>query len=138
MTANKKPNILIVDDQVSIRTLIRVLLEAEGYRVSEAGGGKDAIRITADPEAEIDILITDILMPQMNGKDLANRVSAIRPFIKVLFVSAYTAEILNHHDLCPEGADIIRKPFTREVLLDRVSRIWAVSPVWKTLVSKQA
>jgi two-component system, cell cycle sensor histidine kinase and response regulator CckA len=138
LLANKKPTILVVDDERSVRELIRVMLESEGYDVFVADGGKAAIALAADLETNIDILITDIIMPHMNGKDLANRISSIKPFIKVLFVSAYTAEILTSHNLCPDGADFIKKPFTKEIMLDRISKVWASSPKWKVLVSKQA
>jgi two-component system cell cycle sensor histidine kinase/response regulator CckA len=135
MLANKQPNILIVDDEPQVRSWMQAILSSQNYPVWTAENGKDAIKIAADPDSEIDILITDIIMPQMNGKDLANRIAAIRPFIKVLFISAYTAEILAPNNLCPEGADLIKKPFTRETLLDRISRVWASSPKWKELVS---
>jgi two-component system, cell cycle sensor histidine kinase and response regulator CckA len=138
LLANKKPTILVVDDERAVRELIRVMLESEGYDVFVADGGKAAITLAADLESNIDILITDIIMPHMNGKDLANRICAIKPFIKVLFVSAYSAEILTSHNLCPDGADFIKKPFTKEIMLDRISKVWASSPRWKALVSKQA
>lgn len=69
-----------------------------------------AIQLASDPENQFDILLTDIIMPQMNGRELANRLCSFKPFIKVLFVSAYSAEILKHHNLCPQGADYIKKP----------------------------
>ena len=111
-------------------------LESQGFQVFTAHGGKAAIEIASIPETNIDILITDIIMPHMNGKDLANRICAIRPYIKVLFLSAYSAELLFSNNLCPEGCDIIRKPFTKETLLTRISQLWASSPKWKELVSK--
>lgn len=138
MLANKKPTILVVDDDKAVRELICLMLESEGYEVFSAEGGRQAISIAVKPEVNIDILITDILMPHMHGKELANRICAIRPFIKVLFVSAYTAEILSTHNLCPDGADFIKKPFTKELMMERISRVWASSPKWKELVSKQA
>jgi CheY-like chemotaxis protein len=135
LLASRKPTILVVDDEKSVRELIRLSLEAEGYEVYTADGGKEAIRIASDPNALIDIIITDILMPHMHGKELANRISVMKPFIKVLFVTAYSAEILTSHHLCPEGADFIKKPFTKEILLERISRVWASSPKWTELVA---
>lgn len=136
MLASRKPSILVVDDERSVRELIRLNLESDGFEVYTAGGGKEAIQIAADPETIIDILLTDILMPHMNGKELANRISSMKPFIKVLFVSAYSAEILSSHRLCPEGADYIKKPFTKEALLERISQVWTSSPKWTELVHK--
>jgi two-component system cell cycle sensor histidine kinase/response regulator CckA len=136
MLASRKPTILVVDDEKSVRELMRLILEQEGFVVHAAEGGKEAIKIASDPDVMIDIVITDILMPRMNGKDLANRIASMKPFIKVLFVSAYSAELLSTHNLSPEGAELIRKPFTKEILLDRIGRVWASSPSWKELVSK--
>jgi two-component system, cell cycle sensor histidine kinase and response regulator CckA len=136
LLASRKPTVLVVDDEFRVRELMRINLEAEGFAVYAADGGKEAIRIASDPDILIDILITDILMPHMHGKELANRISSIKPFIKVLFVTAYSAEILTSHHLSPEGADFIKKPFTKEILLERISRVWASSPNWMELVAK--
>lgn len=136
MLANKKPTILVVDDEKPLRELIQLHLESQGLEVFTAESGKSAIEMACVPEANIDILITDIIMPHMNGKDLANRICAIRPFIKVVFVSAYSAELLFSNNMCPEGCDIIRKPFTREMLLNRIAQVWSSSPKWKELVSR--
>jgi CheY-like chemotaxis protein len=136
LLASRKPTLLVVDDERSVRDLIRLQMESEGFEVHTAVGGKDAIRIASDPEIAIDIVITDILMPHMNGKELANRISSLKPFIKVLFVTAYSAELLTSHKLCPDGADFIKKPFTKEILLERISRMWASSPTWSDLVAK--
>lgn len=138
MLANKKPTILVVDDDKAVRNLIRLMLESQGYDVFVADGGKAALALIIVPDFHIDILVTDILMPHMNGKDLANRISSIKPFIKVLFVSAYSSEILSTHNLCPDGADFIKKPFTKEQLSERISRVWESSPKWKELIPKQA
>jgi two-component system cell cycle sensor histidine kinase/response regulator CckA len=134
--ANKTPTILVVDDEKSIREIIQLHLESQGFEVFTADGGKNAIDIASKLDINIDILITDIIMPHMNGKDLANRICAIKPFIKVLFVSAYSAELLFSNNMCPEGCDIIRKPFTKETLLNRIAQVWTSSPKWKELVSK--
>ena len=134
MLASKLPSILIVDDEKPIRELLAIYLE--GFKVYIAADGRQALEICSRPDLDLDILLTDILMPQMNGRELANRVCSIKPFIKVMFISAYSADILSHYNLCPDGADYIKKPFTRAELLDRISRVWASSPNWKELVSK--
>lgn len=138
MMENKKPNILVVDDDPSVRELICLFLESAGYQVYQAEGGREAMKLVTAPDIIVDILVTDIIMPYMNGVDLANRICSVKPEIKVLFVSAYSAEILSSQNLCPEGADYIRKPFGRELLLNRISQIWTSSPRWKELVSRQA
>ncbi len=136
MLARKNPTILVVDDEKPIRDLIRIHLESAGIRVLDAGSGRDALEIAGKPDADVDILLTDILMPQMHGRELANRLCSIKPYIKVLFISAYSADILSEYNLCPDGADYIRKPFTKDALLERIARVWASSPLWKELVEK--
>lgn len=136
MLSNRKPIILVVDDDASVRELIVLFLETAGFTVYQAPGGHEALELVTTPEIMVDILITDIIMPKMNGKELANRVCSIKPHIKVLFVSAYSAEILSSQNLCPTGADYIRKPFNRETLLNKISRVWVTSPKWRELVSK--
>jgi two-component system cell cycle sensor histidine kinase/response regulator CckA len=138
MLANKKPNILVVDDEESVRELICLFLESAGFTVYQAPGGHEALQLIMSQDIIVDILVTDIIMPRMNGRELANRICSFKPYIKVLFVSAYSAQILTSQNLCPDGADYIRKPFNREVLLERISRVWASSPKWKELASKRS
>lgn len=138
MSPHKKPTILIVDDERSIRELIGLNLSSHGFEVFQAEAGRHALEIVADPDITIDLLITDILMPQMNGRELANKIFSIKPHIKVLFISAYSAEILTSHNLCPDGADFIKKPFTLNALLEKISLVWERGPKWKELVSGQA
>lgn len=136
MFGTRKPIILVVDDDHSVRELIVLFLENSGFTVFQAPGGPEALDVVASPDSMVDILVTDIIMPKMNGKELANRVSSIKPHIKVLFVSAYSAEILSSQNLCPTGADYIRKPFNKETLLNKISRVWVTSPKWRELVPK--
>ena len=136
MLASRKPNILVVDDEQSVRELIALFLETSGFTVFQAPGGHEALKFVTSPDSLVDILVTDIIMPKMNGKELANRVCSVKPHIKVLFVSAYSAEILSSQNLCPTGADYIRKPFNKEALLNKISRVWVTSPKWRELVSK--
>jgi DNA-binding response OmpR family regulator len=135
MTANNAPVALVVDDDEGARGLIQLHLRAEGFQTFVADGGKAAVTLAANPMNRIDILITDILMPHMNGWDLANRISRRRPGLKVLFVSAYSSEILSVNRLCPPGADLIRKPFSRESLVSRVARVFAGKKTWKDMAS---
>ena len=112
------------------------MLEPRGFQVFDTENGREALALIAEPEFVVDILVTDVIMPIMNGGELANRASSIKPSIKVLFISAYTSEILNRHHLCPDGADLIKKPFTQELLLERIRSVWTLGPRWKELVGK--
>lgn len=138
MLASRKPHILVVDDEPNVLQLIRIFLEGDGFKVETASGGKQALEIITRPDVLVDILITDILMPQMNGRDLATRISSIKPYIKVLFISAYSADVLIHYNLCPAGADYIKKPFTKLQLLERIGQVWTSSPQWKEIMARSA
>lgn len=138
MTANPKPTILVVDDERSVRDLLRSILEEAGYHVLDASDGKEALKFFAIPTTKIDLLLTDVIMPNMNGRELANRISAFWPDVRVLFISAYAAEVLVSHNLAPDGADFIKKPFRKKELLENVTRIMSVSFAWKELISRQA
>jgi two-component system cell cycle sensor histidine kinase/response regulator CckA len=138
LVEQKKPSILVVDDESNVRDLIELMLAESGYPVHTAASGREAIQIASDLDNPIDILVTDILMPYMNGKELATRISSMRPYIKVLFVSAYSADILANNNMFPKGADFIRKPFDKHQLLSRIEKIVALSLSWPVLVSRSA
>ena len=138
MLANRKPSVLVVDDEPNVLELIRMYLTDAGLDVFTADGGRAALGIAADRANPIDLLLTDVIMPYMNGWDLANRIYAVRPYIKVIFISAYSKEILAANRLCPNGTDLIRKPFSKEMLLDRISQVWAFSPKWRELIANRA
>jgi two-component system cell cycle sensor histidine kinase/response regulator CckA len=130
--------ILIVDDEKAVRNIARDWLVSAGYPVLEAQDGRSALELITQKNLRIGLLITDVIMPQMNGRTLADRVSVIRPELRVLFISAYSADILIDLGLCPEGIDMLRKPFDRAKLLGQVQRILTVSRTWRELSSRAA
>jgi two-component system cell cycle sensor histidine kinase/response regulator CckA len=132
------PSILIVDDEKVVRDLLREWLVSEGYPVLEAEDGKTALQLITQRSLRIGLLITDVIMPQMNGRELANRVSSIRPRLRVLFISAYASEVLTGLGLCPEGVDLLRKPFDKTKLIGQVRRILTVSRTWRDLTARSA
>lgn len=132
------PTILLVDDEKAVRDIVQGWLASAGYPVLEAQDGKTALQLITQRSLHIGLLITDVIMPQMNGRELANRVSSIRPHLRVLFISAYTADILRGLGLCPEGVDWLRKPFDKEKLLGQVRRILTVSRTWRELTAHAA
>jgi CheY-like chemotaxis protein len=133
-----KPVILIVDDEKVVRDLVSAQLSTAGYEVITAPGGREALRHITDHQVRIDLLITDVLMPFMNGRELATRVSVIRPRLRVLFISAYSADILSGYDLCPDGVDFVRKPFRTGEIATRVERILKSAPTWREIISRAA
>jgi CheY-like chemotaxis protein len=111
--------ILVVDDDQWVRVLTRDVLAREGYRVLEAADGQDAIRVAAEHPGPIHLLLADVVMPGMNGCELAAGLLRLLPGMKVLFMSAYDRDFLVTHGLNPIGP-VITKPFTTEYLCRRV------------------
>ena len=112
--------ILLVEDEPTILNMTRNLLERLGYVVLTASRPKAAIRIAQQHSGVIDLLFTDLIMPEMNGCDLADCIHAIRPGIRRLFMSGYTTEILSTHGILHEGIHFLHKPFSAKGLASRV------------------
>jgi CheY-like chemotaxis protein len=115
--------ILIVEDQEEVRKLTRRLLEARGYRVLVAAGGPEALRLADEAAEPIDLLLTDVVMPGMSGRDVALRLGPARPNMRVLFVSGYTDDSIVHHGVLDPGVAFLQKPFTAESLAQRVREV---------------
>ncbi len=115
--------ILLVDDETAVRQLIRRILQMNGYTVLEANGGMDALQICQQHEGLIHLLLTDVLMPEMNGQNLAERVTALRPHIRVLYMSGcIDSALITLSDRKTEIA-FIQKPFTPDALARKVREI---------------
>ena len=115
-----RESVLLVEDDANVRGLARRLLEPLGYRVHDHGSPADALAWLAATDAPVDLLLTDVIMPAMNGRDLAVRVRALRPTIRVLFVSGYTADVIADHGVLAPGVEFLAKPYTREALATRL------------------
>ena len=105
--------VLLVEDEDAVRVLAREVLRRHGYVVLEARHGLDAVRVAEQHQDAIHLMITDVVMPHMSGRDLAIRLTAARPDMKVLFISGYTDHAVVHRDLTP-GTAFLQKPFTPE------------------------
>src|SRR5262249_4532619 len=105
--------VLLVEDDPLVREITRHILHEQGYTVLEAGNGDDAMHIVQEyAGAPIALLITDVVMPQMGGKALAEQVSSVYPSIKVLFISGHAADAIVHHGRLESGTNFLSKPFT--------------------------
>ena len=120
--------ILVVEDEEGVRHLIRTSLERAGYTVLEARDGTDALRLYESRAGAIDLILTDVVMPQMSGKELASRFVATRPDVRFLFMSGYTANAIVQHGVLDPAMAYLAKPFTPATLtakiretLDRIS-----------------
>jgi two-component system cell cycle sensor histidine kinase/response regulator CckA len=117
--------ILVVEDEANLRYLARQFLEKQGYRVIEAADGAVALQIAVAHEGIIHLLLTDVIMPGMNGRELAQRISEIRPNTKVLYMSGYTENVIGRNGTLDAGIRLLQKPFT---LRDLNARVREVSP----------
>ena len=108
--------ILVVEDEKSLRSMICKMLRANGYKVMEAADGAQALKVSEGYDGEIDLLLTDVVMPGMSGKDLADLITDQRPGIAVLFMSGYTDNEIVHQGVLFPGTYFIQKPFTPESL----------------------
>ncbi|WP_321491346.1 PocR ligand-binding domain-containing protein [uncultured Desulfobacter sp.] len=105
--------ILIVEDESIILEMATLMLQSFGYNVVVAGTPSEAIRRVKQHHGKIDLLLTDVVLPEMNGKDLARHLRKIYPNLKCLFMSGYTANVIAHHGVLDEGVNFIQKPFQR-------------------------
>ncbi|MBU5614205.1 PAS domain S-box protein [Geomonas azotofigens] len=118
-----RETILLVEDEAGILRMTSLLLERLGYAVLTAGSPSEAIRRAADPDVSIDLLMTDVVMPEMNGRELASELIVGRPRLKCLFMSGYTADIIAHHGVIDEGLSFIHKPFSLPVLAAKLREV---------------
>ena len=112
--------ILVVDDEAQVRTLARDILLGAGYQVLEAEDGEQALRIAEDHPGTIHVLLTDIMMPGINGRELADRFLIARPDAKAIFMSGRAAEVISDAGVLIPVDAFLAKPFTVERLLNKV------------------
>jgi CheY-like chemotaxis protein len=115
--------ILLVEDEPGVRQLVREMLHRLGYTILEAGGGPDALRIFDQHQGSIDLLLTDVIMPQMSGRELAERLRLRQPSLKVLYVSGYTDDMLAHHGMLEPDVFLLPKPFAPDELAKKLREV---------------
>jgi PAS domain S-box-containing protein len=120
--------ILLVEDEANLRYLARQYLEKQGYRVVEAADGAVAMQIAVAHEGVIHLLLTDVIMPGMNGRELAQRISEIRPNVKVLYMSGYTENVVGQNGMLDSGVRLLQKPFNLRDLKSKVREVLDASP----------
>lgn len=112
--------VLVVEDQEEVRTLVSEVLESYGYRILTAGNGSAALALCASFEGTIDLMVSDIVMPGISGRELADRVHSVRPNTKVLFMSGYTDNVAVYRTEMDAGAAFLQKPFSPQGLAGKV------------------
>jgi two-component system cell cycle sensor histidine kinase/response regulator CckA len=120
--------ILLVEDNDGVRKITRQVLQQTGYSVIEAANGEQALKLAEGHQAAIDLLLTDVIMPGINGRELAERLVARRSVMKVLYMSGYTDDAILRHGGLTDGTPVIEKPFTPEALRRKVYAVLNGAP----------
>jgi CheY-like chemotaxis protein len=120
--------ILLVEDEANLRYLARQFLEKQGYRVIDAADGAVAMQIAVAHEGVIHLLLTDVIMPGMNGRELAQHILEIRPNVKVLYMSGYTENVIGRNGTLDAGVRLLQKPFTLRDLKSKVREVLDSNP----------
>ncbi|MGH7506880.1 MAG: response regulator, partial [Longimicrobiales bacterium] len=115
--------ILLVEDESAVRALTSRVLRKYGYTVIEAPSGDEAVQLARRHTGTIDLLVTDVVMPGMSGREVADRIRASRPDTRILFTSGYTPEAILQHRVVTEGAPFLAKPFTPASLAAKVRHV---------------
>ena len=115
--------VLVVEDETSLLAMMRTMLGLVGFAVISASTPQQALTIAADPSIAFDVVVSDVIMPQMNGRELIANIRRFRPAMKCLFVSGYTADVLAEHGVDGDSDDFLAKPFSRSSLATRLRRL---------------
>ena len=120
--------ILLCEDDFAVRKVATTMLSRAGYTVLAAPSGSEALRIAEGHSGTIDLLLTDVIMPGMNGKQLSDTLGQQRPDLKTVFFSGYSADVISHHGVVDEQVELVNKPFEHRDLLQRLRRVLDGSP----------
>lgn len=121
--------ILVVDDETAVRNLVRSIMTSRGYTILEAETGDRALDIVKQRRGQVDVLLTDLLMPGMSGLDLVASLRAVAPLVKVILMSGYSEEAIADRGIFPDGQLILRKPFAAQDLMLEVEGSLARAPM---------
>jgi len=127
-TEEGNETILLVEDQDAVRSFTSTALQRYGYRVVEASDGEEAIAVAGRHPERIHLLLTDVVLPGMNGKELSEHLTALRPGLKVLFTSGYTADVIAHRGVLDEGMGFLHKPYSLDQLAAKVRELLSDPP----------
>jgi CheY-like chemotaxis protein len=123
VSLNGSETVLVVEDDKMVRGFISETLQAHGYTIIEAEGPEEALKLSSNYNGTIQLLLTDVIMPEMNGRELYEKLSLMRPQTKVIFVSGYTDDVIVHHNILEEGVNFIQKPFMISTLTQKIRKV---------------
>jgi two-component system cell cycle sensor histidine kinase/response regulator CckA len=112
--------ILVVEDEVQVRELVQEILQAEGYTVLTAADGDEGIHLCTAYDGPIDLLLTDVVMPNMSGPEMAQHILSMYPAIKVVYMSGYASDAMGDQGVLIPGTAFLQKPFTPDILIRKV------------------
>jgi len=115
--------ILLVEDEPENLEMYRTMLESLGYSVLATGSPQDCLSLAQSYKGHIDLLVTDVVMPEMNGRELADTFIATHPSTQCLFMSGYSAEVITRNGILVNGINFIEKPFTLQKFADKIKKI---------------
>jgi DNA-binding NtrC family response regulator len=115
--------VLVVEDENQVRTIVTRILEAQGYHVLSASNGREALAISQQTTTEIHLMITDVVMPQLGGGELAKSMLDLRPGLRILFMSGYTDDAIVRHGFLDEKVNFIQKPFDSATLARKAREV---------------
>jgi CheY-like chemotaxis protein len=118
--AKGRGTVLVVEDELAVRQVVAAALRSSGYKVLEAGSGEEAMRRLCRHEGPLHLVLTDLVMPRMNGRKVADSVRTLYPEVKVVFMSGYTDDALLRHGVSDTQGSFLPKPFTIEALTQKV------------------
>ena len=115
--------ILLVEDEPAILNMTTTMLQRQGYTVLAARSPGEAVHLARTHTGAIHLLMTDVIMPEMNGRDLAGNLQAVNSSLKCLFMSGYTSNVIAYHGVLDEGVNFIQKPFSKQQLAAKVREV---------------
>jgi CheY-like chemotaxis protein len=115
--------VVVVEDEPAVRALMVRVLRRAGYTVLEAADGNEAVQVVRERRDKVDLLLTDVVMPQMDGRILASLLLDVYPDLRVLYVSGYATDVLARHGVEWGGVELLQKPFTGAALANRVREV---------------
>jgi CheY-like chemotaxis protein len=124
-----RETVLVAEDEEGVRRLVRLVLEGKGYTLLEARDGAEALGIAERHPGPLHLLVTDTVMPEMNGRELSQRLLRSRPGVKVLYASGYRGDVVAHHGALDPGIAFLQRPFTPLALLWKVREVLDQAPV---------
>jgi len=121
--AGGRETVLVVEDEDAVRDLALEILEERGYAVMNATRGDEALRLMNERGSEVDLVLTDVVMPGLDGHQLAAALARTHPEVRILYMSGYAGEAIRHRGALPEGAVVIQKPFSAQTLAARIREV---------------